>query len=308
MPAERLCFDPIHIDIARNSTDDFNPFHDPQRWDGIRDNPFGAPIALGFQMEFLAADRVAARRRLEQQPSADTGPSGFLNYEFQFANVLRAGEPFSVDVRKTTVTRDGRGRTNRVVLRKETGDLVLSGSISSTDTPRFLADAQIHGHPPLENLPDRKPVPGTPYFGKRKFLNTANGKNFALGALCAQQDYFDELREQIAFPPMFTAALMSSALLEKGWFEGYDFAADPLVYTHHQISIDQGLQRRLRSNDRLHFLIEGPLPTRPTRGLNGAMVEQQAYHCFGLLHGHDVLLRAVVTLAPLHAFGGRSAR
>ena len=54
MPGGPLVFSQAHIDVARNSTDDFNPFHDPLRWQRIEGNPFGSPIALGFQLEFFA--------------------------------------------------------------------------------------------------------------------------------------------------------------------------------------------------------------------------------------------------------------
>lgn len=100
---------------------------------------------------------------------------------------------------------------------------------------------------------------------------------------------------------MFTAALLSSALLEKGWREGYDFEKDPLVYTSHQISIDRRLQGKLRSNDRLHMLVEGPLQAPPTKGLGKALLEQSLHRCVGLVHGHQILFRANVMMAPLHA-------
>ncbi len=297
---QTLRFDQIHIDVARNATDDFNPFHDPRRWRNVLSNPFGSTIALGFQMEFLAADRVARTRR-EQGLAADAPALAFGNYDFVFADALRVGEPFEVEVKPTVSRADG-GLSNRVVLRKETGQLVLLGSQSESAEPRFLADVEPAGLPSLEQMPDRVNLAGTPYFLKRKFLNTANGKNFALGALCDPFDYFDELSERIHFAPLFTAALLSSALLEKGRSRGYDFEADPLVYTAHQVSVDNALQQALRSNHRLDILVEGPLPVPGGKGLGRSAVEQQAYHCFGLVHGRQVLFRARVLLAPLHAF------
>jgi hypothetical protein len=48
------CYQQIHIDVARNATDDFNPFHDQNKWNRIHGkihgNPFGMPIVLGFQI------------------------------------------------------------------------------------------------------------------------------------------------------------------------------------------------------------------------------------------------------------------
>lgn len=300
MHQQSLRFEQIHIDVARNSTDDFNPFHDPLRWRNIRANPFASTIALGFQMEFLAADRIA-RARHEQGLASEAPALAFSNFEFRFADALRADEPFAVEV-KRTVSREPGGLSNRVVLRKASGEPVLIGSQSETAAPRFLDGVQPSGLPSLEHLADRMTVPGTPYFLKRKFLNTSNGKNFAVGALCAQHDYFDELSERVRFAPLFTAALISSALLERGRARGYDFEADPLVYTSHQISVDCALQQALRSNQRLDILVEGPLPVAPLKGLGRSTVEQQAYHCFGMVHGRQLLFRARVLLAPLHAF------
>jgi hypothetical protein len=53
-----LRFQQIHIDVARNATDDFNPFHDKNRWQNITDNPFVGPIALGFQLECLIENQM----------------------------------------------------------------------------------------------------------------------------------------------------------------------------------------------------------------------------------------------------------
>jgi hypothetical protein len=304
MPERQLCFEQIHIDVARNSTDDFNPFHDPQRWHRIRRNPFGAPIALGFQMEFLAADRVARQRRASGMAAliAEHGLH-YSNYEFLFADALRAGEPFRLAIKKTVDnTADGGGISNRVVLRKSAGGLALMGTLSETRRPRFLPDAVISGIPPLEHFPDRSPLAGTPFFLKRKFLNTSNAKNFALGALCGQHDYIDEIDERVYFPPLFTASLASCALLEKGRGQAHDFEADPLVYTSHQISVDNRIQRKLRSNDMLHVLVEGPSTLAPPKGLGRAAVEQQQYRCYGVLHNSQILFRANVQLARLHAF------
>lgn len=303
-----LSFEQLHIDVARNSTDDFNPFHDPRRWRRIDGNPFGTTIALGFQMEMLAADRVS-RHRGDTDPCASAGQDGlhYSNFEFQFARALRAGERFEVQVRDTVTADGGRGISNRVLLRAEDGGLVLRGSVSETAEPRFMPDDEPSGLPSLQHLPDRTRAPGTPYFVKRKFLNTSNGKNFVLGALCKQHDYFDELDERVCFPPLFTAALVSCALLEKGWAEHYDFEADPMVYVSHQISVDKRLQRALRSNDVLHLLVDGPHPVEiPGRG-GGRPAALQQYRCFCLVHGRETLFRASLRLAPLHSFVRPSA-
>ncbi len=35
---QRFIYEQIHIDAARNSSDDFNLFHDKNKWQRIRDN------------------------------------------------------------------------------------------------------------------------------------------------------------------------------------------------------------------------------------------------------------------------------
>lgn len=307
MSEQDLGFTQLHIDVARNATDDFNPFHDPLRFHHIAGNPFGAPIALGFQLEFLAADRVERYRSLHgDYDPAVRADLRYSNYEFRFAAALRTDEPFGLEVKPTVHRLDsGDGLSNRVVIRRAGGGLVLVGTQSETATPRFLAAALPEGLPSLEHFPDRIPLPGTPYFLKRKYLNTANGKNFALAALCAQHDYFDELAERVHFAPLFTASLLSSALLEKGRYAGHDFAAEPLVYTSHQISVDNRLQRQLRSNDVLYLLTEGPEPVPAPQGLASGGLAQQRYRCYGLVHRRQLLFRANVQLAPLHALKPR---
>lgn len=296
------CFEQLHIDVARNATDDFNPFHDPKRWRCIRDNPFGSTLVLGFQTEFLVSDLLCRQRRLTGEI---TDPEelglGYSNFEFRFAGALKPGERFDVDIRKTVdKIASGGGLSNRVVVRKQNRDLILMGTLSETAEPRFLADTDLTSLPPTEQLADRQPIAGSPYFHKRKFLTTSNGKNFVLAGLGAQQDYFDELDEFVHFPPVFTAALLSCGLLEKARQEGYDFEADPVVYTSHQISVDRRLQRALRSNDQLHLLIEGPLQVT-AGGLGNAGPEQQLYHVYGVLDRYAILFRARVQLAALHA-------
>lgn len=300
-----LRFDQIHIDVARNATDDFNPFHDPKRWRNISGNPFAGPIALGFQLELLAADRIARLHRAtaQQQPTTE-----FSNYDFRFANALRAGEVFYIDVRKTLQDRgpDG-GYTNRVVLRKQNGDLVLLGNRHDTTKPRFLAEWQLDDLPDTKAQRDRVLLAENNWFLKRKYLNTSNGKNFVVGALCEQSDYFDEICDKVCFPGLFTASLISCALLERGRQARYDFEGDPMVYLGHQISIDNRVQDALRSNDCLDILVEDPLVTTDARGLTAGHGEQLSYHCFGIARDHGLLFRAIVKLAPLHAMTSAAA-
>lgn len=301
--SEILHFDQLHIDIARNSTDDFNPFHDPSRWSNICANPFRSTIVLGFQLELLVEDRILGHRGPPSDPRGANPGLSHRNYDFIFAGALEANEAFRLELRKPLKKRDGKaaGFSNRAVLRKQDGTLVLTGTVSESDGPQFAADATLAGVPALESVADRTQVPGTAYFLKRKFLNTSNGKNFCLACHLDQRLYFDELAESVSFPPLFTVALLSSALLEKAWLDGYDFEADPLVYTRHRISVDLRLQRALRSNDCLHLLVAGPLPAGDRKGLGRVAIEQQRHRCLGVVRGREVLFRADVEMAPLHA-------
>lgn len=301
MTQGHLAFDQIHIDIARNSTDDFNPFHDPLRWRNIGGNPFGAPIALGFQIEFLVSDRVMRHRQTEGV--TDSNALTHRNFEFSFAGALRANEGFSVDVRKTVdKTAQGGGLSNRAVVRNAAGEPALIGTQSDTVGARFAAGDAFVVPTGLSSLPDRSIMPGTDLFLKRKFMNTSNAKNFALGALCRQHDYIDELAERVFFAPLFSASLISCALLEHGWSRGHDFEAEPMVYTSHKISVDMAEQHRLRSNDRLHILVAPPEPIPPSKGLGKICVEQQHYRCLGIVGDDRPLFHASLQLAPLQAF------
>jgi len=302
MEPEQYVFDQMHIDVARNSTDDFNPFHDPLRFSRITGNPFASPIVLGFQLEFLASDRVQKHREAEQAAPDDS--LAYSNYEFSFAGALPAGEPFNIDVRRTVAKAAGGGLSNRVVVRKSGGSPVLIGTQSRSFTPRVDDDLNLDAVTTPREIPDRSFLPDSDLFLKRKFLTTSNAKNFALGALCRQQDYIDELAGQIQFSPLFTASFLSCALLERSKAHGHDFEAAPMVYTNHQISVHLPRQRQLRSNDALHFLVSPPQPVEQSGGLGKACVEQQLFRCAALLDDGSVLLRARLQLATLDSLLG----
>lgn len=301
--SQQYAFEQLHIDVARNSTDDFNPFHDPLRWNNISGNPFAGPIALGFQLEFLCSDRIMRHRASEG--SISENPPPFRNFEFNFAGALREGESFAVDVRKTIDKRDqGGGLSNRVIVRKEYGTPVLIGTQSDTPAPKVGGLVPLEGLPEPRELKDRAVAEGSDLFVKRKYMTTSNAKNFTLGALCRQHDYIDELAERIFFPPLFTASLMSCALLERGLALGHDFVAAPLVYTNHQISVDMRVQHRLRSNDVVHTLVAPPEEVPAGTGLGKVCVEQQLFRCTAILNDGSVLFNAKVQLAPLEALTG----
>ncbi len=300
----------IHIDAARNSTDDFNAFHDPYKWEHIRDNPFGGTIALGFQLETLATHQVEIHRQQNDELPLPAGAGlGYSNFQYAFADVVRTGELFTVDVKATKDRIDSRGElSNRVLVRKGRHPVVL-GSQRESRLPLVCPEMDLGYLGDLSKIPDRSFVDDGAFFLKRKFMNNSNAKNFLIGSMVDQHHYFDELEDRVRFPALFPVALTSCALLEKAMKEGYDFYARPMVYTGHQISVDRELQTALRSNDRLHILVQGPRHVEGQKGLGRSDLPQIRYDCFGLLDGNRILFRARMLMALLeHVVSACDAR
>ena len=295
-------FGQIHIDVARNSTDDFNPFHDPHRFDRILANPYPQPIVLGFQLECLCGFLVERLRDGAEERARDP-TLRFRNFQFTFADALWRDEACTIEVKPTALRTDPPALSNRVLVKKA-GRAVLLGQVRDTPAPAISAAEDLPLAVDLRQLPDRSVLPGTPWFLKRKFLNTANAKNFLAGSLVDQTYYFDEIAEKVRFPELFPCALASCALLEKAWSEGHDFMADPMVYVAHAISVDRVLAAALRSNDVLHILARGPTVVAGSRALGGSDLVLQRYHCAGLVRDQRVLYAADIDLAPLQAIAG----
>jgi hypothetical protein len=290
----------IHIDAARNATDDFNPFHDPYKWERIHANPFAGTIALGFQLEMLAAHQLNVLREVTGESELlGKHELRFANYQFSFADVVQPEEGFRVDIKSTSNRVSGAGQlANRIALRKGRR-LVILGYQRETRQPLNFPDVDFTGLGDLGAIEDRSYPHDSGYFLKRKFMNTSNAKNFLAGSLVDQHYYFDELEGRVRFPAMFPVAMLSCALLEKALQEGYDFYTRPMVYTGHDISIDRLLLEKLKSNDRLHILVQGPEPVPPAKGLGKSDIPQTRYNCFGLVDGNGLLYRAKVDMALL---------
>ncbi|AKJ93940.1 MULTISPECIES: hypothetical protein [Thioalkalivibrio] len=301
----RCVYRQIHIDVARNATDDFNPFHDGDKWTRIRGNPFGGPIVLGFQLECLA-EALVTRMRIAEGDAGSTSQLRFRNYQFTFAGALRVDEPFTTVVKPTLRGTDASGQpqvSNRIAMRKGSG-LVLLGHVRDSLTPQALPGESLPlpADVRLEQLEDRCVLADNGWFHKRKFMSNSNAKNLLSGSLVRQADYFDELEDRINFPDMFPAALISCALLEKADADGHDFYRDPMVYTAHHISVDQRLARALRSADALHILVSPAEQVETAgRGLAGSGMAQLRYRCMGLVAGPRILFRGELFLAPLMA-------
>ena len=296
-----FCFRQIHIDAARNSTDDFNPFHEPRKCRHIRGNPYAGAIVLGFQLEFLIEHEINLHRDMHGEAEFIARHKlHYSNYQLTFANALFPDEPFRLELKPTQVKTAPPGLSNRVVIRKAK-TMVMIGYKRETAEPVVLADRILGSLPDLGEAEDRAFLPGTTYFLKRKFMNTGNAKNFAAGSLCDQAYYFDELEDRINFPDMFPASLLSCALLERAMNEQHDFMTNPMVYMAHNISVNRRLARSLRSNDVLNVLVEGPEIIEGEKGLGKSGVNKLLFNCFGVVQDQQILYRAEVHMAPLHS-------
>lgn len=302
-------FSQIHIEAARNSTDDFNLFHDKHKWQRIRRNPFGGPIALGFQLECLIEYQLRLHRLANDELGyiRDQGLV-FSNYQVAFAGVVRTGTPMAVDIRRSQRRPSDAGALSNRVMLKADDRPVLIGHKKETAAPQALPDADVAALPALHDVPDRSYLEDGEFFLKRKFMNVGNAKNFLSGSLAEQADYFDELEGRIQFPEVFPASLISCALLERAMSQGHDFENAPMVYTAHHISIDRRELERLKSNDRLDILVRRPRLVAPEKGLGQSGVTQTVYECYGLLSGGRRLYQAEIALTSLDEILGAASQ
>ncbi len=296
-----LVFQQIHIDVVRNATDDFNLFHDPDKWDRIKDNPFLGPIALGFQLESLIEHSVRDYRKINNEANLiKQYDLSFSNYQFTFANAVKPNQAINVDIKKTQCKLEPDITLSNRVIVKSDKKLALMGYKKESQYPLFLKDKDLSYLGDLRHQKDRCFLLNAPkVFLKRKFINVSNAKNFLCGSLANQNDYFDELTNRIYFPEIFPCSLISCALLEKALFQKHDFEKNPMVYTSHKISVDKVLLHQLKSNDVLHVLVE-KMTSEIAFGTDEED-QQVEYHCFGILENNMVLFRAIINLCPLAA-------
>jgi hypothetical protein len=296
-----FCFQQIHIDGARNSTDDFNPFHDPHKYQDIRGNPYQGTIALGFQLECLIEYLVNLHRDAQ-------GEHGFIlenglhfgNYQLTFANALLAGEAFRVEVKPTVKKLNPPSLSNRVVVRKS-DSMVILGHRRETLEPLYSPDDGFLRIATVMSQQQQATLADPHYYMKRKHISAANAKNFTTGSLCDQYYYFDVLENRVNYPAMYSCALTSCTLLEKAMSEKYDFMANPMVYMAHNISIDRRLSLSLRTNEELRIVVHGPQIIAGEKGLGKSELTQQLFCCLGLIRDNQPLYYAEVYMAPLAA-------
>ncbi|MDX8126235.1 hypothetical protein QLH52_03010 [Methylomonas sp. OY6] len=299
MKDKSFTFEQIHIEVARNASDDFNLFHDKHKWLQVTHNPFKGPIVLGFQLNTLIEYQMRLYREAhhEDQIIADN-QLRFSNYQIIFVNALRPRQEMTLDIKKTLIaTIPELTLTNRIAIKSQ-GKTILLGYKKETKQPLFLADTDLSGLPDLNALPDKTVVPGTEFFLKRKWMNNGNVKNFLSGSFAEQSDYFDELLQVAQYPEVFPCSLTSGALLEKAQLENHDFKRNPMVYTSHDISVDRVHLATLKNNDKLHILVK-QLPESPDKTLNHTSIMLRTYECFGVLENKAVLFRIKLNLVPL---------
>lgn len=273
----------LHIDVARFASDDFNPFHDRHKWQRIAGNPFGGPIALGFQLGACALEAVRDAR----DATHGSEETRYDTLQIRFIDAVRADDLLSVAVRD----RHGGGDapSHRFVVRRN-GRTAALGALRGTHVaPAALSDETDFARA-LDQLPDRSVVPGDHWFLKRKFMLTANAKNFLAAAGIDPFRYFDELENRVCFPEIYPASLISSALLEHGLHQRHDFMAEPMVYSHHEITTDRDVLERLRSNDRLNIIVSH---------MPATIAQRVVHHCLGFTARGERLFTAEIGLVPL---------
>lgn len=292
-------FNQIHIEAARNASDDFNLFHDKHKWLQITHNPFKGPIALGFQLNCLIEYQIRLHRIFHHENSIiEENKLRFSNYQITFVNAVKPDRPVSLEIRKTLIkTIPSLTLGNRISL-KSNGKTVLLGFKKETQVPLFLAETELRDLPDLTDIPDCCDVPDTKYFLKRKYLNNGNAKNFLSGSHAEQADYFDEWNDKANYPEIFPCSLISGALLENIQMEDYDFVKNPLVYTAHHLSVDREYVKTLKNQDTLHILVDKLPQDCPS---DEAGSQQRVYECFGLVGDNNILFRAKLFLTPLEA-------
>ncbi|WP_031432753.1 hypothetical protein [Methylomarinum vadi] len=299
MKEQPFVFDQIHLEVARNASDDFNLFHDKHKWLQITHNPFKGPIALGFQLNTLIEYQMRLYREANHENQIIEGNGlRFSNYQITFVNALRPRQEFYLDIKKTLIkTIPNLTLTNRIAIKTEE-KTILIGFKKETHDPLFLADTDLTQLPDLRHLPDKSIVPDTEFFLKRKYMHNGNAKNFLSGSLAEQSDYFDELAHIAHYPEIYPCSLTSGALLERAQLEHHDFKRNPMVYTSHEISVDRQHLKQVKDNDKLHILVK-QLPESRHNTLNQTNIMLRTYECFGLLEHNEVLFRAKMNLVPL---------
>lgn len=284
----------MHIEAARNSTDDFNLFHDKKRWQKIINNPFEGTIALAFQLGCFVEDQVN-RSHLGYDSQTDNGePLNFSNYELNFAGAVKANDTINIVVRSGRLSKvnDIDSFSNRVAL-KANGKTVLLGYKRQTAQHLLKGIEKLPLLDEIITAKDKSFIAPQQYFLKRKYMIVGNAKNFLTSAFAEQSEYIDEFIDKVSFPEYYPLSLLSSALLERAQAVGQDLITAPMIYVSHKFSIDKEQLKKLKSNDALNILVSPPHKN------NEQTPEYETHYCSCILENKRILFHAEIQLAPL---------
>jgi len=164
-------FSQLHIDVVRNATDDFNLFHDSQRWSEIVNNPFQGAIVPGFQIESLIEHKIHQHRVAHDEADWMVQNNlNYSNYQFSFANAIKPGKKITIDIKTSQQSNtDIPALSNRVSVKCD-GKLALIGFKKETLRPLFLDEG-------LSNIAGLQKVDLRQY-SDRSFLEEAQGGFF----------------------------------------------------------------------------------------------------------------------------------
>lgn len=287
----------FHIEAARNSTDDFNLFHDKKRWNWIHNNPFNDPIALGFQLGCFIETQLQAMK--EQEP-IDTVAYPFSVFELTYAGVVRPGDKLHLDTKpgKHSTLQGGRCYSHRLLL-KANDKAVILGFKRSAEVNPITVNEVIPSDIDWGLRADRSFDQKSQCFIKRKYMIVGNAKNFLTSAFAEQSEYIDEFADKVCFPQMYPMSLLSSALLERAQAIGHDLIKNPMIYASHKLSIDQKQLAQLRSNDVLNIVVS------PELEMVGS--DSKVSHlCVGYVKENVPLFSAQIVLLPLSSLLDKS--
>ncbi|MGQ8365623.1 hypothetical protein [Glaciecola sp. 1036] len=274
----------LHIDIARNATDDFNLFHDRYRWQWVKDNPFNGPIALGFQLGLFIESQI------KSVPDHKNIFLPFTTYEFNFANPVRVDDVIHVELKKSreSETEQGKMISQRVCL-KVNGKPAIIGFKRDSEYSPLPNNFESYTPEKLSEYKDRTFIQDN-VFLKRKWMIVGNAKNFLLSTHADQTIFIDEFADKVDFPQMYPLSLISSALLERAQAINHDLIANPQIYVSHHLCIDNIQLAKLRSNDCLQMLV---------KQVSGDNTEQSCLQVCGWVNQEQPLFIAELKLASL---------
>lgn len=290
----------LHIEAARNSSDDFNLFHDKNRWKMVPNNPFGGPIALGFQLGCYIETQIDAIRKKETSEDSQHLTLPYSAYELSFAGTVCPEDKISLNLKSTKIKKTDNGliQSNRLLLisqkHNQKNKPVIIGSKKEYEKMPKLIDGDYPTFDAIVDLDDRSFVANTDYFLKHKYMIVGNAKNFLTSAFAEQSEYIDEFEDKVNFPEMYPLGLLSSALLERAQADKHDLRKNPMIYVSHKLVINKSQLANLRSNDRLNILVGAQLPA-------GQSEQKKKHFCLAYANEETPLFQASVELMPLEA-------